>query len=260
MKKRCNSYTLQGKKCQHTKYKDYSNCFTHLRKAANTIQLWWWRRHIFPKKVAKLVEKHRNFDTDCQKYRSYALKWLNLTRNVVNLEHECTICLEYLTNKDEKKMNIIKLPCGHYFHMDCIIEMFMETANTVFKCPNCRNVPSTYEDGMVLRGLLSFNTDVGIPMYISSNYITHKWKKVFSCNGSYWLNLPWCVIENIFKIENKTSNWWKEQEYINYTHTFQGSIYKKELPFLCSIKKVLIKNGFSVHNQRKFGLIKLIDC
>ncbi len=49
------------------------------------------------------------------------------------IEEECPICLEkFLENTNNKA----KLPCGHYYHSDCILDW--ANKRRVLSCPMCR--------------------------------------------------------------------------------------------------------------------------
>ena len=47
--------------------------------------------------------------------------------------HECPICLDKLN-----KFNKAKMPCGHYFHTDCILDWVDKCKNCKMSCPVCR--------------------------------------------------------------------------------------------------------------------------
>ena len=47
------------------------------------------------------------------------------------VEKECSICKDNIDDRD-----LVRLPCKHYFHKDCINEWF-EIRNT---CPLCRKI------------------------------------------------------------------------------------------------------------------------
>jgi len=49
-----------------------------------------------------------------------------------NIDNDCAICIDKLKKGNE----IIKLPCNHLFHIDCIKSYFLNYNN---KCPMCRS-------------------------------------------------------------------------------------------------------------------------
>ena len=53
------------------------------------------------------------------------------------IENECPICLDKLTG------NKAKLPCGHYFHTNCILDWINKKHMT---CPVCRIKLTWYKD------------------------------------------------------------------------------------------------------------------
>ena len=48
---------------------------------------------------------------------------------------DCPICLDALSTKENTAIE----PCGHYFHVDCIIRWFRTDHD---ECPQCRSFPS----------------------------------------------------------------------------------------------------------------------
>lgn len=67
----------------------------------------------------------------------------------------CTICLEEF----QEGMNVIQLPCNHYFHPDCVIGWLKFHV----LCPNCRtNIRNKLRPGLAegARGQLRFNSQI----------------------------------------------------------------------------------------------------
>ena len=57
--------------------------------------------------------------------------WGNL---VLDIELDCPICLENITNADNMITN-----CGHYFHSSCMIKYIVKSkSNNLICCPKCR--------------------------------------------------------------------------------------------------------------------------
>jgi hypothetical protein len=93
--------------------------------------------------AAKKIQKQ--FKTRRRRQRSKASRKIQSrvrgkqTRKVINREkntsttvHDCSICLEPLTNDVR-----IALPCGHRYHDDCIRRSLTTTGG---RCPRCRSV------------------------------------------------------------------------------------------------------------------------
>jgi hypothetical protein len=59
-------------------------------------------------------------------------KVINREKNTSTTVHDCSICLEPLTNNVR-----IALPCGHRYHDDCIRRSLTTTGG---RCPRCRSV------------------------------------------------------------------------------------------------------------------------
>jgi hypothetical protein len=59
-------------------------------------------------------------------------KVINREKNTSTTVHDCSICLEPLTNDVR-----IALPCGHRYHDDCIRRSLTSTGG---RCPRCRSV------------------------------------------------------------------------------------------------------------------------
>ena len=51
-------------------------------------------------------------------------------------DENCPICLDMLKNGENDTKNIIKLPCNHIYHDDCVMKWLEECD---YKCPVCRN-------------------------------------------------------------------------------------------------------------------------
>lgn len=55
-----------------------------------------------------------------------------------NLNECCSICLGEWNDEDCFGMNVVKLPCAHAFHEDCLLEWLHGNAH----CPMCRTEPT----------------------------------------------------------------------------------------------------------------------
>nr|CCA23817.1 cleavage induced conserved hypothetical protein [Albugo laibachii Nc14] len=52
----------------------------------------------------------------------------------------CSICLDDWNDQDCQDMAVVKLPCSHVFHEDCLLEWF----NGNVQCPMCREEPKVH--------------------------------------------------------------------------------------------------------------------
>jgi hypothetical protein len=69
------------------------------------------------------------------------LHFMTHTDDDIPCEENCSICAEGLvTNPGDEFRSVARMPCGHFFHIECIRSLLDSSCRSRNQCPNCRAV------------------------------------------------------------------------------------------------------------------------